>query len=201
MANVLAPSGFHPIARADGAAPNYRIHQMKIAYNNAHSIGYGDPIKLLNTGYIDIISPGDTTISGIFLGCNYYNPSAPQNQFYPSWTAPSLASTTVVVAMVLNDPMIVMQCQVDGSVSGALVQSAIGQNIDITSTAGAPNSLSGISTCALDGNNLHTTATLPFKVFSIVQAPAINSLYDGTATNQWLNVTFNTNALVQTLGI
>lgn len=208
MANTLSPSGFHPVARADGAAPNYRITTMRIAYNLANKIGYGDPVKLLSTGFIDVMGVGGSTISGIFLGCYYFDPNNPSTPGWRNaWTAPSLASTTIVTAKVLNDPSAVLQCQVDGTVSGALTQADVGKNIDISATSGAPNSQSGISVCALDGNTKATTPTLPFKILSIVglesgaATPAINPSYDPTASNNWITVTFNTNALVQTTGI
>ena len=195
--NTFAPSGFHP-TRNLGGSPNYMVQTFQIVYNLATQIGYGDPV-VQTSGYLAKYTVGGTSISGIFLGCEYFDPNQGKYQWFPAWTAPTnLSSTQIVTAKVLADPFMRLQVQSSGT---AVTQASVGQNIDIvTGTSGAPNSLTGLSTCAVDAANIHTTATLPFKIVNIVKSPGINPSYSPTADNNWLEVTFNTNALLQTLG-
>lgn len=187
-ANVAAPSGFQTLGRYDGAAPNYAMREVFIAYNYGSKIAYGDPVFLYTDGTIRLYAAAGTTIHGIFRGCRYLDPGTKKTEFYPFWNIPTLASTTTVYALVDDDPNLEFMAQAVGT---ALTQSAIGQNMDITSsTSGAPN-YAGISTCSLSGTAA-TTATLPFRITGIIRAPAINPGYIDTNDNQWLKVKMNT---------
>jgi len=88
MANVQAPFGFRPTSLLAGAAPNYMISQAQIAYDNANDIGTGDVVILLDTGYIDTISPGTSVIYGIFAGCEYYDSTIQRKVWAPAWRGP-----------------------------------------------------------------------------------------------------------------
>lgn len=198
MANTLSPSGFAPVRRLDGAVPNYGMVQANIAYNNTNKIAFNDPVKLLSSGFIDVMASTDTSIFGIFKGCEYWDPVSAIYRFSMSWPAAAgLSSTEAVLARVMVDPMEVMQVQVSG---GPLVQADIGTNINIlASSSGAPNS-AGMSTCALDFTTLATTATLPFRVVGIVQS-GIGALYNPATANNFAEVIFNTSALTSRTGI
>lgn len=207
MANTLAPSGFKVVRRYDGTAANYAVITKFIAYNNTNQIARGDPVKFISTGYIDLMAVGGTTIDGIFLGCEYFDPNhTSETPFRPAWLAPTLASGTIVRAKVMVDPMVVLQCQLNG---GPALQADIGNNIDIKSgTSGQPAASSGISTCALDYSTRATTATLPFRIIGIVGGPslqiggpAISAAYDPTQANNWVEVVMNTADITQTTGI
>ncbi len=192
MANTLAPSGFSDGRLYNAAAPNYATRTVQIAYNNSHSIGYGDPVALLSTGFIDVFANGGTTIHGIFVGCEYLLPALGRWNWYPAWTAATLPSTYKVHARVVVDPMATFRCQVNG---GPLVQASIGLNYDITtSSAGAPNAQSGMSTCSIDfAAGGTTTATLPFRIVNLASMilPAGQNGTDNTSNNNQVVVTFN----------
>lgn len=201
-ANTIAGFGFKDASTIIGSAGNYSTLNRRIAYNYSSQIAYGDPVKLLNDGTIALVANGDTTIDGIFAGCNYTDTSALYNySFRPSWTAPSLASTATVTAKVIVDPMYQFIAQVSG---GTAIQSNIGNNIDIlTGTSGVPNA-AGFSTCLLDGANLGssiTTATLPFRIMSIIQSPGFTFNYDPAGANNLVMVKLNTSDLVTSTGI
>lgn len=204
-ANTLAPSGFHDARLFNSASPNYMTNQRNIVYNYGSQIAFGDPVILFTDGTIRLYTVGLTTVDGIAYGFNYFDPNnILSGAFHPAWTAPTLASTAKPTAKVSTDPNMVFLCQARGT---ALTQSAIGQNIDIyTGTSGAPVSGSGISTCALDAANVHTTNTLPFRIVGIVgltagyDGNAISSAYDGTYDNQWLAVTMNTQDMTTRTG-
>lgn len=187
-ANAAAPSGFQTARRYDGAAPNGATREMVILYNYSSKIAYGDPVFLASDGTIRLYAAAGTTVHGIFRGCRYLDPTAQRTVYQPAWLAPTLASTTVVTALVDMDPMLTFECQMVGT---ALTQSSIGLNMDITaSSSGAPN-LAGMSICSLSGTAA-ATATLPFRIVGIVPSPAINPAYNSANDNQWLEVMMNT---------
>lgn len=200
-ANTLAPNGFLVTSPYGMSVPNYAIQVGRIAYNYASQIGFGDPVKLLTDGTVNLFANGDTTIHGIFAGCQYVDPSTGTYQFRPSWPAVSgLASTAIVTAKMIVDPRAVFRVQVSGT---ALTQAAVGANIDIvdsgTGVSGSPNA-AGISTCALKSSTLNTTNTLPFRVVGIVSDVLFRG-YDPTGTNNFALVTMNTSDINNTTGI
>lgn len=200
MANTLAPNGFTDARFYAGGAPNYQMREARIAYNNTNKIALNDPVKLLSTGYIDLMAVGGSTIHGIFRGCEYYDPVSQRYLWMPYWPAPSgLPSTAIVKAKVVVDPMATFIAQING---GPAVQAAIGQNIDITTaTSGAPNA-AGISVCSLDYTTLATTATLPFRIVGIMPTGmGVGSTYDSTAANNWVEVRPNTSDAASSTGI
>lgn len=202
MANTIAGFGFKDAGTLIGSAGNYVTIERRIAYNYGTQIAYGDPVKLLSDGTIGLVANGDTTIDGIFVGCNYTDTSAIYNySFKPSWTAPTLASTVAVTAKVIVDPMYQFIAQVSG---GTATQTNVGNNIDILAgSAGTPNA-AGYSVCLLDGANLGssvTTATLPFRIIGIVQSPGFTFSYDPTAANNLVYVKLNTSDLTNSTGI
>jgi len=203
-ANILAPSGFREGRLFNASAPNYAMTTRFIAYNYGSNIGFGDPVYLFTDGTIRLYAAAGTTIDGIFLGCQYFDPNHPSEPpFRPAWLAPTLASGTIVRAMVSNDPMMKFYAQAQGT---AITQASVGKNLDIKSgTSGQPVTGSGMSTCALDVTTLQTTATLPFRLQAIVglndgAGVAINAAYNPTSDNQWLEVTLNTQDMTTRTG-
>ena len=187
-ANAAAPSGFQTCRRYDGAPPNGATREMNILYSYATKIAYGDPVYLASDGTIRLYAAGGTTIHGIFRGCRYLDPTAQRTVFQPAWLAPTLASTTVVTAIVDMDPNLTFQCQAVGT---ALTQAAIGLNMDITAASSGQPNLAGLSVCSLSGTAA-ATATLPFRIVGIVPSPSINANYNSSNDNQWLEVMMNT---------
>lgn len=205
-ANTLAASGFQDSFQSGGQAPTYAQRVYLLSTTLTSQIGFGDPVRLLSTGFIDKYASGGTTVAGIFKGVSYYDPNSGRTIFTRAWLAPTLPANTPVRAFVVNDPFAVFQVQANGAV--AVAQTNIGNNVDITiNSSGLPNAQSGISTCSVLTSSIATTATLPFKIMGIVgfqQAvvqPALYPGYDGSQPNNWVEVTFNTNALLQTTGI
>lgn len=206
-ANPLVPFGFRVAAQFNASPPNFALNNRQIAYNNTNQIAYGDPVKMLNTGYIDLMANGGTTIHGILAAVDFADSTAQYNfRFQNYWNAPSnLASTTVVTAKVYNDPNTIFLAQAQGA---AATISAIGLNVDIkTGTSGTPTT-AGISQCALDIANAAVTSTFPFRIVGILGiggsfsgsiAPIPN--YVATNDNQFIFVKMNTSDLTQTSGI
>jgi hypothetical protein len=158
MATTASPYGLKPVKRADGmpyagAVTHYLIDPAGVANN----IFYGSIVQLTAAGYIELADGtgkdittnnfGGSSIgaAGVFVGCQYVNSSGQtvQSQYYPTGT------TGVVTAMVVDDPNVLFQAQLD-AVSG---QDDIGT---ITGFAAAQNAttsgstVTGNSTMALD---------------------------------------------------
>ncbi len=206
-ANTYAPSGFHDARLWTGSVPNYAINGRQLPYNYGTNIAWGDPVYLTTSGVLALYAVAGTTIDGIAYGFEYFDPNnILSGAFHAAWLKPTLASTALVVGKILTDPNMVFLCQAQGT---ALTATAIGQNIDIvTGTSGTPVTGSGVSQCALDATNVHTTNTLPFRIVGIVGvtpgwspgSPCINSSYVGTNDNQWLAVTMNTQDMTTRTG-
>jgi len=198
-ANTYAPSGFHEVRLWTGSVPNFAVNGRQLAYNYGSNIAYGDPVFLATTGTLNLYVAAGTSIDGIAYGVDYFDPNnILSGMFHPAWLQPTLTSTTLVSVKVNTDPNMIFAAQANGT---ALTATAIGQNIDIKSgSSGTPVTTSGISQCGLDAANVHTTATLPFRIVGIFGVtpgfspglPCINSSYVGTNDNQWLAVTMNT---------
>ena len=158
--NANVPFGFQPDRRLDGAALNFMVNTGQIAYNNAHTFGFGDVVTLLSTGFIDSASTNSNPILGVFTNCTFPTTGAvPATLPQRLWNAPTLASTVAVPAQYWDDPNIVFRVRANGSVP----YSSIGLNANFVSNA-APNMTTGISNAALDTTTISTTSTLPFRI-------------------------------------
>ncbi len=193
MSNTQAPNGFSQLNLYNGASPNYAMTTRQIAYDNSHSIGTGDPVEELNTGYIDIASGSTTTILGIFLGCEYTD-SIRGKVWSRSWNHPSTAVAGTVQALVCNDPNAQFLVQAGGSTT-AIGLADIGANAYFGG-AGAPNT-AGSSVAYLDQTTINTTNTLAFRIMGLGQSP--NN--DNTSGYNWVIVKMNNQAYNTTTGL
>ena len=171
MSNIQGPWGFRPVRRIDGADPTYSLNPYQIAYNNGNVIARGDPVILNSSGLIDTIAPGTTAIFGIFMGCEYPDPTLQRKTFQNAWRAVSgLASTAIVTCYVIEDKKVVFEAQMGNSnttPTGPITQANVGNNINFYAQA-TPNS-SGISGAYADQYTIGTTNTLPFRIIGLSQ--------------------------------
>ena len=219
MANVLAPTGFTPIKRVDGASWTGSQSIRKIASNNSHYFFKGDPVISLSTGYIDVIAaaslPGNAQVAGIFMGCEYLSIAKGYVTWSPMFPGGDAASD--VLAYIIDDPMVVFAVQSANSNTTAtpIPLSSLGKNGNFgvantigTSTAG--NTGNGISGCYFDQYLINTTTNLPFRIYDIpnVQVSvaglpgstlsavgAIGNGYDPSTAYNIVFVTFNSQDL------
>ncbi|WP_421696927.1 hypothetical protein [Ancylobacter sp.] len=190
MANIQAPNGFRAVRRIDGAALNFLTNVRLIASNDTTPIGYGDPVTSLNTGYITRSTAGTTTISGIFMGCEYYDTSQQKWMYMPNWPGTSTTSGEIR-AYITNDVNVVFEAQSNGTAIGL---ADIGANINFV--IGSPNT-SGISTTALNQSTINTTATLPFRIVGISTRVGT----DPTSSYNWAEVVLNNADFKTTTGV
>jgi hypothetical protein len=198
MANVLAPFGFMPVARKDGAAWTGNQTVRKIKSNNSNKFFKGDVVKLAAAqGYIDIDAAGNTSaFAGVFIGCRYISTAFGR----PIWSPffPGGDTTQDVEAYIIDDPNVIFLVQTAGTSGNPLALAGIDLNYDINTTT-AGNQLSGLSGMALDDNTGATTSTLPFRVVDVpgIQAPLPNIFgqsvngYDPTTKFNFVYVVFN----------
>lgn len=187
MANTNAPFGFRQY-QGTGSAPTYEQVAVTINYNSAN-IFFGDPVEPDNLGAI-IQGSGTTAaagIAGIFMGCQYLSTSQKRtvwSNYYPGGTDPA---TGTIIGYICNDPNAKFVVQAVSSISGGITQAEV--NATAGYTIGSGNTSTGISAATLSGVG-PTTATLPFRIVSLVtQPPGAN----GTelATSNYVVVAFN----------
>jgi hypothetical protein len=166
MANTFAPWGARPVRRIDGASPTYQLNHYQLAYNNGNVISRGDVVKLLSSGYIDLLAPGSTAPYGVFFGCEYIDPNLGRKVWNNQWNAVTgLASTAIVDCYIIEDRRVIFEIQTSVS-SAAVAQSAVGNNAQFAAgtASGLPYGQSGAYI-----NAIATTNTHPWRVVGLSQ--------------------------------
>lgn len=194
MANTVAPIGFLHQGNTEGSSPTFGHKTMLIASDDGTALGRGDPLKMLDTGYVTAWT-GGTAVSqfaGIFMGCTYQTANGlVRSNYYPG--SSSGATGPIQVQYIA--------CNLGSSVPFFLVQAAsgttvnfasIGQNADVT--MGTPSPSSGMSGASLSG--LGTGATLPFRIvgYNGAVGPALapnGTPNDLTSAAAWVYVAAN----------
>lgn len=168
MANTSAPFGFRQ-ASGTGSAPTYEQVASFCAYNTA-AMYYGDPVYRNSNGTVYPTTPGTAALAGVFVGCKYLSVSQKRTVWSNYWGAADVASTDTVEVYLVNDPNAKFVAQVGGSTSTGLATTDIGANVQFA--YGTPSTASGISGAYIDISvTPTTTATLPFRVVSLVTDP------------------------------
>jgi len=165
MATTATPNGAEPVNTLS-ASGSYsgKVRHMKIANNYGTAIFYGDFVKPVAAGGVEL-DAGTATLTpiGIFVGCSYTDPTSKQltfSQFYPASTAADDIS-----AYVVDDPDLVFKIQADAT----LAQTTMFLNAGAVQTAGSTDF--GRSKNALDASTAATTATLPLRIVEFVDGP------------------------------
>jgi hypothetical protein len=141
-----------------------KVQHIPIATTYGTAIFYGDFVKLAVDGTIEK-DTGTVTLTpiGIFLGCNYTDPTTGQFTCAQMWPASNAA--TDAVAIVAVDPNILFKMQADG----ACTQAYLNANAAVVQTAGS--TLTGRSKNALDQDTAAATNTLPVRIVDFVDGP------------------------------
>ncbi len=173
MASTAAPYGLKPVKRVDGmpyagATDTFLINPAGLGNN----IFNGQVVAIDTNGYVTLVTATGADAStnafpagtiGVFVGCEYVNAQGQviHSQYYPANT------TGVVKAMVVTDPNVVFQGQLDGS--GA--QAVLGANTFFAAAqSGSTGSTqTGNSTSALDATV--QTAAAAFRIVGFASTP------------------------------
>ena len=163
---VSGPYGFRPINLIGGQVFAGATRQIPIASGSGTSIFYGDVVRLNTGGTLSRVSTTDsaTDAVGIFLGCSFTNPTTKQplqQQYYPGGTVAS-----DIVAYVCDDPDALFKVAVLSSSTavGGLVQTDVGNNVAIYTTAGSTTS--GDSNEGVRNATSDSVTTLPFRIIA-----------------------------------
>lgn len=164
MANTAAPFGFRQYS-GTGSAPTYEQVAVRIAYN-ASAIYFGDPVLPDANGYVVVGAPGTTQIAGIFVGCKYLSVAQKRTVWSNYWPGSDVASTQTVEGYIVNDPNAKFVAQ-----TGATGATAADINANVNFAIGTGNAATGISGASVNMGTVGTTATLPFRIVSLVTDP------------------------------
>jgi hypothetical protein len=186
MANVNKAFGLRPLGKVGSNYNSDGDTQYKIASGTTDAIFQGDTVTFgasggVSTGFIVKHTPGAANILGVFVGCQYTDPTTSKTTFknyYPGGVAAS-----DIVAFVVDDPYAQFLVQASG-VAGVI---AIGQNADLVQTV-AGNTTTGVSGLELATGTLGDEAALNVKVLGVTADPSNSDL---TAAYADLIVTIN----------
>ena len=164
MSATAAPYGARPVGTlsATGSWSAKRIGIPITGSYNA-SIFYGDFVKLVAAGTLEK-DTGTTTLNpvGIFVGCQYTDPTSGQVVHSQYWPASNAAADPI--GWVVNDPDVIFQMQS----ATTIPQTELGLNWKVTQTDGS--TAIGTSKNALTATPADT-ATYPIRVIGFVDGP------------------------------
>jgi len=212
---VDAPYGFKPINRLDGLPYAGATRQLPIANAYAQNIFYGDVVQISGTGTIvrssmsAASSPG-TPIAGtigIFLGCQFTNPTTKQLQFSQYYPASTAAND--ILAFVVDDPRALFKAVVTtqstalantGTTVGRLNPYYVGSNLYMVGGAGgvsgstvtgdSAQSVSGpVVTSGTAGAGDRVTTALPWRMVGVVPETAVTLTGTGSTSGSSATVT------------
>ena len=171
---INGPYGLKPINLIGGQVYAGATRQMQIEATYADNIFYGDFVKRVVGGFIEL-DDGTTanTPVGVFLGCTYVSAVTKQpvqSQYYPA--AVSVQANTYIYATVADDPDTLFQVAVcsSGVVMATVTQNAIGTNMSILATVG--NTATGNSSFSVLSSSPAATNTFPVRVIDVIPATA-----------------------------
>ena len=151
MSSVSAPFGFRASYHNSGQiiAKAYTL-----ATGYAQNVFQGDPVKLVDTGVIQLGSSDGTRsgttdgvkLLGIFAGCQYIDALGVPT-VSPYW--PSGIAATEITAWVYDDPEILFAVQYDNPSSGTTVQTVVGEQCDWTVASPGGSTRTGLSNTKL----------------------------------------------------
>jgi len=191
LANVAFQFGFQPYGITGARAPSFALRRRTLAYNYGTSLFRGDPVASDANGNIVIASSQTAPLAGIFWGCHYYDPIQKISFHSKSWKTPTLASTAIVDAFIIDNPdqlFLVAEIGSTAAITRANVMNNVPWVAGTTPVAG-----SDISTYCINDASITTTVTLPFKImdlYSTYAAPGSNGADDTTVFN-WAIVKMN----------
>ena len=191
MANLNTPFGFGQY-RGTGSSPTFEQVTARIAPNNAIPIYSGDAVSFVSpaNGYIQQAAAGTTPVAGIFVGCKYLSVSQKRVTWSSYW--PGSDASGDVEAYIVNDPNAQFLVQAGGAAIG---RDKIGQNVQLNPGVGNP--YTGRSGMYVE--NPSATATLPFRIVSVVTNPPGANGTDLSSPYNLVVVAFN-NAVTRNNG-
>ena len=202
---IDAPYGFKAINELNGLPYAGATRQFPIARSYGTDLFYGDLVQLttdgtlIKTSYSAASSPTSVIAGaiGVFVGCQFTNPTTKQLQFSQYYPASTAAND--ILAFVIDDPSAVFKVVMVGQTSsesntastvGYANQSFIGTNVyAITGVAGSTTTgnskmaVSGDGPTDGTGNVRVASNSLPFRVVAVVPETAYTVIGTGTSSS------------------
>ena len=167
---VNAPYGLKPINLIGGQVFAGSTREYPIPYGYATSIFYGDIVGLTrgNVQRLSVSTGTLGTVTGVFLGCSYTNPTTKQKQFAQYWPGGTTAGDAV--AIVCDDPDTVFKAVVcnTGTTVASGARAMIGQNLAMINNTGNVNTGDSANALLAPSNTPATTDALPIRVLGLV---------------------------------
>jgi hypothetical protein len=167
---VSAPYGLKPINLIGGQVFAGSTREYAIPYGYATSIFYGDIVGLTrgNVQRLSVSTGTAGTVTGVFLGCSYTNPTTKQKQFAQYWPASTTAGDAV--AIVCDDPDTVFKAVVcnTGTTVASGARAMIGQNLAMINNTGNVNTGDSANALLAPSDTPATTDALPVRVLGLV---------------------------------
>jgi len=186
MANVNKAFGLRPLGKVGSNYNSDGNTQYSIASGTTDAIFQGDTVTFnvsagASTGFIIKATPGAANILGVFIGCEYTDPTTSKTTFKNYY--PGSVAASDIVAFIVDDPYAQFLVQASG-VAGV---TAIGRNADLVQTV-AGNTTTGVSGLELSTGTLGSASALNVKVIGVTADPSNSDL---TAAYADLIVTIN----------
>jgi hypothetical protein len=199
----MAAIGFRPVKHLTGSPYNGQANLYYLS-SASDEVFVGDLVKLGGTadanGYptVQLAGVGDTPI-GTIVGIMH-------SKFVPDGTmnngstvldlpgAAQIANGASGYVLVADSPDIVMECEC----SGTLAAADIGQNANLTLTAGSRTATALTSPSLLDLSTKNTTSTLVFQIIGLV--PRVGNAF-GTSSRVWVRFNVHGFNTVGTAGV
>ena len=167
---VSAPYGLKPINLIGGQVFAGSTREYPIPYGYSTNIFYGDIVGLSrgNVARLAVSTGTLGTVTGVFLGCSYTNPTTKQKQFAQYWPASTLAGDAV--AIVCDDPDTVFKAVVcsSGTTVASGARAMIGQNLAMINNTGNVNTGDSANALLAPSDTPATTDALPVRVLGLV---------------------------------
>jgi hypothetical protein len=167
---VAAPYGLKPINLIGGQVFAGSTREYPIPYGYSTNIFYGDIVGLTrgNVQRLSVSTGTLGTVTGVFLGCSYTNPTTKQKQFAQYWPASTLAGDAV--AIVTDDPDTVFKAVVcnTGTTVASGARAMIGQNLAMINNTGNVNTGDSANALLAPSDTPATTDALPIRVLGLV---------------------------------
>jgi hypothetical protein len=178
---VSAPYGLKPVNLIGGQVFAGATREYAIPYGYATNIFYGDIIGLTrgNVQRLSVSTGTLGTVTGVFLGCSYTNPTTKQKSFAQYWPAGTLAGDAV--AIVCEDPDQVFKAVVCSATTAVAsgARAMIGQNLAMINNTGNVNTGDSANALLAPSDTPATTDALPIRVLALVPDTVVTL---GTAT-------------------
>lgn len=174
---VSKPYGLKPINLIGGQVFAGATRQIKIASGTPTDIFYGDVVRVSSDGVL-VKETGTSTVTstgvvGVFLGCQFTNPSTKQIQFQQYWPTGTVAADAL--AFVADDPdqLFKVAAVSSGTTVAFYGRTLIGTNVALVQNSGSTTT--GDSAVAIDGTSANVTASLPIRIVDVVTDTANSS--------------------------